>query len=371
MHNEEVLLSFAKQVGMYCVGLRLDYLHWMLTADLRRFLSNFRSVVRFHTGNVALSKRTLVHDIGVLFPFLKYLTLLISFDGSTSCSVTTGNSSITDATFQDLWTSFNQINELEHVSLVLEGKKSKSERDSCRPSTSIAFLCLECLSSADARQYVRSACDSISKIHERVTLVSVEENGYTVNRKFTPTDVFNGQVTLSLTDRLKHLILAFRPMLSMQLILNRRDSTAGKLQLQTLVLPCLPSTLDSINLLDLSQLRILEIGQVDFKSQEEWQRLDAILLCHRKYSLHNLTIHFNDFTFVRLVLVQRDHPETKSVASNEQFNSVFENCFDPPVTIEDDDDNKEKQEAINSTNESSIESKVSANCNLSLGISFV
>ena len=365
MYNEEVLLAFAKQVGMYCVDLRLDYLHWMLTANLRRFLSNFRSVVRFHTGNVVLSKRTLVHDIGALFPFLKHLTLLISFDESPSSSVTTVNqscSTTTDDTFQELWTSFNQINELEHVSLVLEGKKSESERNSCRTKASITFLCLEYLSSSDARQYLRLACDSISSINECVTLVSVEEKGYTMNRRLasmnTPIEVFGGQVTLSLTDRLKHLIISFRPMLNMKLALERRDSTPGKLQLHTLVLPCLPSTSDSINLLNLSQLRILEIGQVNFKSQEELQRLDEILLGHRSHCLRNLTIHFPDYLFVRLVIVRREQHGKKSVASTEQFDSVFEDCFHPTITIEDDNEEKE------------IESNVSANCNLSLWISF-
>jgi radical SAM superfamily enzyme YgiQ (UPF0313 family) len=86
----------------------------MIVADIRRLLSNFRSLVYFHTGNVSLSKSILTNDIQTLFPFLKYITLLISLDD------------IKNNLFQDICASLNQIKELEYISLVLQDRKGEN-----------------------------------------------------------------------------------------------------------------------------------------------------------------------------------------------------------------------------------------------------
>jgi len=87
----------------------------MIVSDLRRLLSNFRSLVYFHSGNVSLSKSTLINDIQILFPFLKSITLLISLDHISSY--------VDKNLFQDICISLKQINELEYISLVLQDKK--------------------------------------------------------------------------------------------------------------------------------------------------------------------------------------------------------------------------------------------------------
>lgn len=113
LDNKNTLFSFVKEIGVYCVDLRIDNLNWMVVADLRRLLSNFRSVVYFHSGNVALSKSTLINDIQILFPYLKSIHLLISH-----------NQSI----FQDLCLALNQIKQLESISLILEDKKGRETK---------------------------------------------------------------------------------------------------------------------------------------------------------------------------------------------------------------------------------------------------
>jgi len=86
----------------------------MIVADIRRLLSNFRSLVCLHTGNVSLSKSILTNDIQTLFPFLKYITLLISLDD------------IKNNLFQDICASLNQIKQLEYISLVLQDRKGEN-----------------------------------------------------------------------------------------------------------------------------------------------------------------------------------------------------------------------------------------------------
>jgi hypothetical protein len=121
LHNKNILFSFIKKIAMYCVDLRIDNLNWMIAVDIRRLLSNFRSLVCFHTGNVSLSKSILINDIKILFPFLKYVHLLISLDAS--C---TRQSSINDDGFQEICAALNQIDQLEHIGLILQDKRGEN-----------------------------------------------------------------------------------------------------------------------------------------------------------------------------------------------------------------------------------------------------
>jgi hypothetical protein len=116
MHNQETLMAFVKPIAIFCVDLRLDYLHWMNTVDIRRLLLHFRWLVRFHTGNVALSKRTLIHDVQRLFPHVKSLTLLLSLGENTFL--------LNNNTFQAICTSLRDMRELESISLIVEDKTS-------------------------------------------------------------------------------------------------------------------------------------------------------------------------------------------------------------------------------------------------------
>lgn len=113
LHNKTILYSFIKEIGGYCIDLRLDNLNWMIVADLRRLLSNFRSVVYFHSGNVSLSKSTIINDILLFFPYLKSLHLLITHDYEI---------------FPDLCLVLNQIKQLESLGLILEDKKSINKK---------------------------------------------------------------------------------------------------------------------------------------------------------------------------------------------------------------------------------------------------
>ena len=108
---------------MYCVDLRIDNLNWMIVTDLRRLLSYFRLLVSFHTGNVVLSKSTLINDVQTLFPFLKYIPLLISLDDVSESSLTIRRSTITDDTLEGICATLNGMKHLEHISLVLQNKK--------------------------------------------------------------------------------------------------------------------------------------------------------------------------------------------------------------------------------------------------------
>lgn len=110
LHNQKILFSFTKEIVHNCIDLRLDNLNWMITADLRRLLASFRLVVRLHTGNVFLSRSTLINDIRTMFPFLKYLTVLVSLDSDG---------------LKEFSTELNQIHQLEHISLILQDKKGE------------------------------------------------------------------------------------------------------------------------------------------------------------------------------------------------------------------------------------------------------
>ncbi len=306
MHTKDILFSFVKEIAPYCVDLRLDNLNWMTVADLRRLLSNFRLIVCFHTGNVSLSKSTLIKDIKILFPFIKSINLLISLDANV---------------FEDLCASLNQINQLEHISMVLVDKKGKNRIDWI-----INFLFFfsigGCLSDLNIRLYLRLVSEYISTMTGECKLVSIEENGYGIEHSILlndiPREILFEPITLSLISTLKHLIVSFRPMLNLNLTLKLKDSTNNKLPLQTLVLPCLP---DSIDILDLRQLTILDIGYINVKNRIELKRLDEILLSHRYHSLRNLTINLNEWQPARLIVV-------RGKQTTSEFSSVFENCFD-------------------------------------------
>ncbi len=317
---------------MYCIDLRIDNLNWMTVSDIRRLLSNFRSLVCFHTGNVSLSKSILINDIKNFFPFLKYITLLISLDGSSNSSLTTRRSAITNDLFQEICASLTQINHLEHISLVLQDKNGKNRRTKIK-MLELCFLG-GCLSDLGARLYFRFVCEYISNMTSDCKLISFEENGYEIKNRFLSIDTAEetsfGSINISLLSTFKHLIISFRPMLNLNLTLAIKNSATNKLQIQTLVLPCVPSTSNSIDILDLNQLQILDIGYVNVKDRIELRRLDDILLCHR--SLRNLTISLSEWQLARLVIVWKKE-DNRQITT--QFSSVFEDCFDNITTPED------------------------------------
>ncbi|CAF3515094.1 unnamed protein product [Rotaria sp. Silwood1] len=330
LHNKKILLSFIKEVAMYCVDLRIDNLNWMIVADLRRLLASFRSLVCFHTGNVALSRSTLINDIKILFPFIKYITLLISLDSSKMSYSPTRQYSTTDTIFQEICASLNTIDQLEHISLVLQERKGA------------------CLSDAGAQIYFHLVCEYISNMTNHYKLISIEENGYEIQNRFFSSTTSNrsslGSMDLSLIPTLNHLIVSFRPIPSVNLTLDIKDSTIDKLQLQTLVLPCVPSTSKSIDILDLNQLKILDIGYVYVNDKIELTRLDQILFSHRQNSLRNLTISLSEWQSAKLVLVWKKEDNSKQIiTSKEQFSSVFENCFNQIETLEEGEEEEEEE----------------------------
>lgn len=178
--------------------------------------------------------------------------------------------------------------------------------------------------------YFRSVCEYISNLKNEYKFLSIEENGYTIKNRFSPLDVPEetsfGPINLSLISTLKHLILSFRSMLNINLTLEIKDLEKSSLQLQTLVLPCIPLVSNSI---DLNQLEILDIGYINVKNQVELNRLDQILLCYRQHSLKNLTINLNQWQSAKLVVKWK-----RGESSRTQFSSVFENCFDEMITPE-------------------------------------
>ncbi|CAF4132859.1 unnamed protein product, partial [Rotaria sp. Silwood2] len=336
LHNKNMLLSFVKAIAMYCIDLRIDNLNWMIAADIRRLLSKFRFLVCFHTGNVALSKSTLINDIKILFPFIKYITLLISLDSSKISYVSTRQCSMIDDTFQEICASLNEINQLEHISLVLQDKKGA------------------CLSNAGAQIYFSLVCEYISNMTNHYKLISIEENGYDIDNRFfslETTKVLSSEsINLSLISTLNHLIVSFRSMPSVNLTLNIKDSMINKLQLQTLVLPCVPSTLNSIDIIDLSQLKILDIGYVTVNDRIELTRLDEMLICHRQNSLRNLTISLNKWQSAKLVVVWKKEDKSKQITTTSgQFSSVFENCFNQITTSDEEEEETEKPILLDSS----------------------
>ncbi|CAF0755968.1 unnamed protein product [Adineta ricciae] len=316
LHNKAILYSFIKQISMYCVDLRLDNLNWMVVVDIRHLLSHFRLLVSFHTGNVALSKSTLINDVKNFFPFVKYLTLLISVDDSMESCLTTRQSTNTDETFHSICTTLNEMQHLEHIVLVLQDKKGG------------------CLSDLSARTNFRLACEFISRRINNCTLISIEENGHDIKDRFPSNDssdrTYTGSIDLFLNNTIKHLIISFRWMLSGNLKLAITDSSQEKWQLESLVLPCVPLTWETI---ELNQLKLLDIGYVNSKNRDELTRLDELLICHhRSHSLQDLTLNLNEWQSVRFVIRWKNQEKNSAAA---QFTSIFENCFDPINTSED------------------------------------
>ncbi|CAF2596418.1 unnamed protein product [Rotaria sp. Silwood2] len=349
-----MLLSFVKAIAMYCIDLRIDNLNWMIAADIRRLLSKFRFLVCFHTGNVALSKSTLINDIKILFPFIKYITLLISLDSSKISYVSTRQCSMIDDTFQEICASLNEINQLEHISLVLQDKKGTKIIDPTKKIYLSDSLLGACLSNAGAQIYFSLVCEYISNMTNHYKLISIEENGYDIDNRFfslETTKVLSSEsINLSLISTLNHLIVSFRSMPSVNLTLNIKDSMINKLQLQTLVLPCVPSTLNSIDIIDLSQLKILDIGYVTVNDRIELTRLDEMLICHRQNSLRNLTISLNKWQSAKLVVVWKKEDKSKQITTTSgQFSSVFENCFNQITTSDEEEEETEKPILLDSS----------------------
>ena len=179
-----------------------------------------------------------------------------------------------------------------------------------------------CLPDPNLRSYFQVISTYTANMAEGCKLLSIEENLYGIKHRLrlteTPAEWYNQTMNLSLPSSLQHLIISFRSMSNINLVFTSKDSTAKKLALQTLVLPCLSPT----DLLDLSQLTVLDIGYINMKYRFDLARLDEILLAH---TLRNLTIGLNEWQPARLVALSNtdDHRQT-----NSEFSSVFENCFD-------------------------------------------
>jgi hypothetical protein len=192
-----------------------------------------------------------------------------------------------------------------------------------------------CLSDLCARSYFRLACEYVSNITKDYKLISIEENGYEIKNRFLSDDVAEetsfGSINVSLNSTLNHLIISFRPMLNVNLILESKDSTKKKLQLQTLVLPCVPST---TNLIDFNQLKILDIGYVNVKDRIELTRLDVILTGYRHHYLRNLSLSLSEWQSARFTVNWKKENNKQITTSTAKVTSVFENCFDELVTSE-------------------------------------
>ncbi|CAF1479689.1 unnamed protein product [Rotaria sp. Silwood1] len=219
-----------------------------------------------------------LHNKNALLPFVKEIAMY--FDNSKISHLSTRQYSTTDTIFQEICASLNAITQLEHISLVLQEKKGA------------------CLSDADAQTYFHLVDGYISNMTNHYKLISIEENGYEVKNRFFSLATSNGRtlgsINLSLISTLNHLIVSFRSMPNVNLTLDIKDSTIDKLQVQTLELPCVPSTSKSIDILDLNQLKILDIGYVYVNDRIELTRLDQILFSHRQKSLRDLTISLSE-----------------------------------------------------------------------------
>ena len=191
--------------------------------------------------------------------------------------------------------------------------------------TSICFV-EGSLSDQNLRLYFDLISQYTSNMTDGCKFLSIEDNGYGIKHRYrlmdTLDDNCNQTIHLSLISTLKHLILSFRSISNMKLILQLKDSTMKKSALQTLVLPCLPS----MDLLDLSQLIILDIGYINVTNRLDFARLDEILLAQ---TLRNISICLSEWQHARLVASSANE-------DNKQTTSVFENCFDQIETPDDD-----------------------------------
>lgn len=194
----------------------------------------------------------------------------------------------------------------------------------------IIFICfLEgSLSGQNLRLYIDGILHYASNMPDGCKLLSIEENGYGIKHRYHLTDTLgencHPSLHLALIPTLKHLILSCRSIPNMDLKFQLKDPMK-KLPLQTLVLPCLPST----DLLDLSQLTLLDIGYINVNNRLDFVRLDEILLVR---TLRNISICLNEWQQTRLV-ASNAHEDAKPTTS------VFENCFDQIETPDSDVDN--------------------------------
>ena len=140
---------------------------------------------------------------------------------------------------------------------------------------------------------------------------------------------------------LQHLIVSFRPMLNVSLTLAIKDATVTKIQLQTLVLPCLPATSDAIDILDLDHLKILDIGLVNVRNRMELSRLDHMLAHRRYHSLVNLTLSLNEWQHARLTVLRKGHSNSRLTTDDAPFDSIFANCFEPNATVDEGEEIRE------------------------------
>lgn len=187
------------------------------------------------------------------------------------------------------------------------------------------------LSDRSARTYFRSVCEYISNSSNEYKYISIEENGYEIKNRFVsinnPEEISFGSIDLSLISTIKHLIISFRSMLNVNLTLKLKESEEkNEINLETLVLPCIPILSNSINL---NQLKILDINYINVNNRIELNQLDQILLCYRQHSLRNLTLSLNQWQLTRFNIISK-----KENNSTNKINSVFENCFDNMITPE-------------------------------------
>ena len=195
-------------------------------------------------------------------------------------------------------------------------------------------------------------------------LLSVEENRYEIMNRFLSLDnnvaTSCESINLSLISTLNHLIISFRTMSNINLTLDVKDSVPNKLQLHTLVLPCLPSTSESIDIFDFNRLNTLDIGHVNVKDRTELMRLNDIISCHCHQSLRNLTICLSDWQTARLVVLwNKEDNRDQWRNSTAQFISVFDNCFDHIARSEEDEEHKEEMTETTFSNLPSRLGKVS------------
>jgi hypothetical protein len=198
-------------------------------------------------------------------------------------------------------------------------------------------LYLDRLSSPIASEYFRLACQYICCVTCPTRYVSIEENGYGIHQRFEsnctwPMPVQLPSIRLSLVSTLKQLILPFRSVVRTDLTLEKRDDTEKKLPIEILALPCLPSTSHSIDILDLERLQVLDIGYIDLCHRSTVERLTHIVRLGR---LRNLTIDFDRCVSMTLMIVSNSTLDEQRTSTNEQFDSIFSDCFDSMATSDD------------------------------------
>ena len=138
-----------------------------------------------------------------------------------------------------------------------------------------------------------------------------------------PEKISSEPIDFCLTSNLKHFILAFRSTSNTNLVIKRKNFDDDRLNLQTFVLPCLPSR-ESIENLNLKDLILLDLGLINNKNKSDLIQLDEYL--NRCSSLRNFSIQLSNWQSARLISQQP-----------RKVSSIFENCFDdltPTITTE-------------------------------------